>query len=73
MKLEFVKDGQVKLVDEEHKDIQNILLDAGWSCDSITNELDELKDKADELGIKYHPNIGLDRLKQKIEQASKEE
>ena len=31
------------------------------------DELELLKQRADTLGIKYSPNIGIDALKQKIE------
>lgn len=30
-----------------------------------------LKSQADELGIKYHPNIGYDTLKKKVDEAKK--
>lgn len=38
--------------------------------DGITqpNELDLLKERADLMGIKYHPNIGIDKLKEKIQE-----
>lgn len=34
---------------------------------SDLNELDLLKQRADQLGIAYHPNIGVDRLREKVE------
>jgi hypothetical protein len=33
------------------------------------NELQELKDKADLMGVKYHPAIGVDKLREKVRQA----
>lgn len=32
---------------------------------SELNELDVLKERADQLGISYHPNIGVDKLREK--------
>lgn len=37
--------------------------------EAVESELDVLKMRADTLGIKYHPNIGVDKLKEKIEEA----
>lgn len=34
-----------------------------------TNELDVLKSRADKMGIKYHPSIGLETLKEKVNSA----
>ncbi|WP_289100981.1 hypothetical protein [uncultured Marinobacter sp.] len=40
------------------------------SEDNVTESaLDSLKSRADVLGIKYHPNIGEDKLREKIEEA----
>ncbi len=33
---------------------------------SDTKELDLLKERADQLGISYHPNIGVDKLREKV-------
>lgn len=33
------------------------------------NELETLKARADRLGIKYHPSIGLDKLREKVAEA----
>ena len=33
---------------------------------SELNELDVLKERADQLGISYHPNIGVDKLREKV-------
>ena len=38
--------------------------------DVVENEIDVLKARADQMGIKYHPNIGVDKLKEKIEEAT---
>ena len=35
--------------------------------EQITSEIDSLKAKADIMGITYHPNIGVDKLKAKIQ------
>lgn len=40
---------------------------------SELNEIDLLKSQADLLGITYHPNIGLDKLKEKIAFATSKE
>lgn len=36
------------------------------SSNDLPDELTLLKKRADQLGIKYHPNIGLDKLKEKV-------
>ena len=36
------------------------------------SEIDIVKDKLDNKGIKYHPNTGLDKLKAKLDEGSKE-
>ena len=38
---------------------------------SDANELEQLKAKADELGIKYQKNIGIAKLKEKIDAVTK--
>jgi len=40
--------------------------------DTIPDELETLKSRADTRGIKYHPSIGLDKLKLKMEAADSE-
>lgn len=35
----------------------------------LESEIDALKARADVLGVKYHPSIGVDKLKEKIEEA----
>jgi len=34
--------------------------------DDIPTELDALKERADKMGITYHPTIGLDKLREKV-------
>ena len=34
--------------------------------DNIPSELDTLKERADIMGIKYHPNIGVEKLREKV-------
>ena len=36
---------------------------------SVENELEELKELADTLGVKYHPSIGLENLRAKLDEA----
>lgn len=40
--------------------------DTNESPQDMPSELDLLKSNADLMGVKYHPNIGLDKLKEKI-------
>lgn len=35
----------------------------------LPNELELLKGRADRLGVKYHPNIGVDALREKVQKA----
>lgn len=35
----------------------------------MSEELTQLKERADQLGIKYHPNIGVEALRQKVSEA----
>lgn len=37
--------------------------------DLVQDELQTLKDKADLLGVKYHPSIGIDKLREKVQAA----
>lgn len=46
-----------ELVEEENKEVQEEL-----------SSIEELKKYADELGVKYHPNIGIDKLQAKIDE-----
>lgn len=34
--------------------------------DGLPSELDLLKQRADQLGVSYHPNIGLEKLREKV-------
>ena len=36
------------------------------------NEKNELREKLDELGVKYHPKTGLEKLRQKLKEATDE-
>lgn len=36
--------------------------------DESSDELEELKKQADELGLDYHPKIGLEKLQKKIDE-----
>ena len=74
--LEFDKDGlkrlrklgfftfgeQVEAEEPEEEEVE------AEEDDSEELDLDALKAEADELGIKYHPNIGAEKLKAKIDE-----
>lgn len=58
---DFIKVGGVavdtpKEIEEEIKEVEE------------ENPLEELKKYADELGLKYHPNIGIEKLQAKIDE-----
>ena len=66
------KDGGIKFVDNET--VKELLLDAGWKLEELEAEIDDgslsaLKAEATELGIKFHPNIGEEKLQAKVDEA----
>jgi len=36
------------------------------TVEDLPNELEVLKNRADKMGIKYHPNIGVEKLREKV-------
>ena len=53
---------------EENKDSTEPQASLGEvETNSIPSELDTLKARADLMGLSYHPNIGVDKLKERIE------
>lgn len=60
-----------------HSDVQAAAFrSAGWevaaagkTAPADDEALTALKDKADALGVKYHPNIGFEKLKVKVDEA----
>lgn len=68
----FKKDGGEKHIDEESKLIP-ILIEDGWKCDSIpdvaSDDLEGLRKRAEELGIKVHHKAKAETIKAKIDEA----
>lgn len=62
-KYTFVRGNETKRQDT--LDFKNALIEQGWTLEGDDN-IDELKAKADELGIKYHHKAGVDKLKELI-------
>lgn len=68
--LEFKKDGNLKLIDPESNLIPLLKAD-GWVVEGEEEtalDIDELKAKADALGIKYHHKTGAEKLAKLIEE-----
>jgi len=42
------------------------MTDENLTSQTSENELEELKTRADQMGLKYHPSIGLDKLREKV-------
>ena len=66
--LKLTKGEDVKLIDPKSSLIA-VLQENGWKLDGANDEseLDALKAKADELGLKYHHKAGVDKLKELID------
>jgi hypothetical protein len=60
---------------DTHKDKEIQMTDQNMNEDEVTveqpDELGLLKERADLMGITYHPNIGIEKLKAKIEEKTK--
>lgn len=65
----FSKDGLVKLIDEQSSLIP-ILLKEGWVSDAVADDKDALIAQAKSLNIKGAHLMGVDKLKEKIAEAS---
>lgn len=68
--LEFKKNGKLKLIDPESNLIPLLKAD-GWIVEGeekAVPDIDELKAKADALGLKYHHKTGAEKLAKLIEE-----
>lgn len=65
--IEFKKDGGVKIVDPNSTIIPRLIAD-GWSAEGYEDADDRalLLEEAKELGLKPHPNTGVEKLKAMI-------
>lgn len=58
----------VKIEEKPFEKLEESIENKNEEVQEELSNIDELKKYADELGVKYHPNIGADKLQAKIDE-----
>lgn len=70
--IEFTKDGNVKKIAEDSALIP-LLKQDGWKAENETDVLEELRERARELGLKPHHKAKAETIEKMIEEAENDD